>query len=165
MVFGRSRLDSEFKQPLSVFKTVCGAVHSRPRWVRFPSIPARHFIERPFEASLGLETPTPRPSLIKYANGEIKVRGGRQCRRRSVNGPGLAPSGLWTGFFGLNVYLLFRFSATASRMRFFSASSSNLSFSLMSMARLTFPSRLELNRPEGSLNAAPLKNVSLTTFS
>ena len=25
--------------PLAVFKTVCGAVLSRPRWVRFPSIP------------------------------------------------------------------------------------------------------------------------------
>src|SRR6266849_7131296 len=36
--------------------------------------------------------------------------------------------------------------------------------SWMSMARLTFPSRLELNRPEGSLNAAPLGNVILTTF-
>src|SRR5436309_1905079 len=34
----------------------------------------------------------------------------------------------------------------------------------MSMARLTFPSRLELNRPEGSFNAAPLPNVILTTF-
>src|SRR5450432_6495 len=34
----------------------------------------------------------------------------------------------------------------------------------MSMARLTFPSRLELNRPEGSFNAAPLANVILTTF-
>ena len=32
------------------------------------------------------------------------------------------------------------------------------------MARLTFPSRLELNRPEGSFNAAPLGNVILTTF-
>src|SRR5579863_3848718 len=34
----------------------------------------------------------------------------------------------------------------------------------MSMARLTFPSRLELNRPLGSFNAAPLAKVSLTTF-
>src|SRR6266853_1884299 len=34
----------------------------------------------------------------------------------------------------------------------------------MSTARLTFPSRLELNRPEGSFNAAPLANVILTTF-
>src|SRR5882757_4950523 len=34
----------------------------------------------------------------------------------------------------------------------------------MSMARRTFPSRLELNRPEGSSNAAPLANVILTTF-
>ena len=32
------------------------------------------------------------------------------------------------------------------------------------MARLTFPSRLELNRPEGTFNAAPLANVILTTF-
>src|SRR4030095_9048740 len=34
----------------------------------------------------------------------------------------------------------------------------------LSMARLTFPSRLELNRREGSFNAAPLANVILTTF-
>src|SRR5437868_6274955 len=34
----------------------------------------------------------------------------------------------------------------------------------MSMARLAFPSRLELNRPEGSFNAAPLANVILTIF-
>src|SRR5215469_4215032 len=32
------------------------------------------------------------------------------------------------------------------------------------MARLTFPSRLELNKPDGSFNAAPLANVILTTF-
>src|SRR5256885_4624474 len=34
----------------------------------------------------------------------------------------------------------------------------------MSMARRTFPSRLELNKPEGSCSAAPLANVILTTF-
>src|SRR6202049_3081232 len=39
-----------------------------------------------------------------------------------------------------------------------------LSPSWMSMARLAFPSRLELNRPEASFNAAPLANVILTTF-
>src|SRR5215470_17914246 len=49
-------------------------------------------------------------------------------------------------------------------MRSFKAPSSTLSPSWMSMARLTFPSRLELNRPEGSFNAAPLGNVILTTF-
>src|SRR5882724_707888 len=49
-------------------------------------------------------------------------------------------------------------------MRSFKAASSTLSPSWMSMARLTFPSRLELNRPEGSFNAAPLANVSLTTL-
>src|SRR5881628_2658813 len=49
-------------------------------------------------------------------------------------------------------------------MRSFKAASSTLSPSWMSMARLAFPSRLELNRPEGSFNAAPLENVILTTF-
>src|SRR5207244_493723 len=49
-------------------------------------------------------------------------------------------------------------------MRSFQAASSTLSPSWMSMARLAFPSRLELNRPEGSFNAAPLENVILTTF-
>src|SRR5213594_3441850 len=49
-------------------------------------------------------------------------------------------------------------------MRSFKAASSTLSPSWMSMARLTFPSRLELNRREGSFNAAPLGNVILTTF-
>src|SRR5579863_2735011 len=49
-------------------------------------------------------------------------------------------------------------------MRSFKAASFTLSLSWMSMARLTFPSRLELNRPEGSFNAAPLANVILTTF-
>src|SRR6185437_1512225 len=41
--------------------------------------------------------------------------------------------------------LLFRFSATASRTRLLRARLSILSLSLMSIARLTFPSRLELN--------------------
>src|SRR5437868_11291220 len=49
-------------------------------------------------------------------------------------------------------------------MRSFKAASSTLSPSWMSRARLAFPSRLELNRPEGSFNAAPLGNVILTTF-
>jgi len=60
--------------------------------------------------------------------------------------------------------LLLRLSATAARMRSFRAASSTLSPSWMSIARLTFPSRLELNRPEGSCNAAPLGNVILTTL-
>src|SRR5882757_8407899 len=49
-------------------------------------------------------------------------------------------------------------------MRSFKAASSILSPSWMSIARLTFPSRLELNRPEGSFKAAPLANVILTWF-
>src|SRR5258707_6092472 len=68
--------------------------------------------------------------------------------------------------FGLLLPLLLRsrLSATAARMRSFKAASSTLSPSWMSMARLTFPSRLELKRPEGSFNAAPLANVILTAF-
>src|SRR5271157_5617713 len=57
---------------------------------------------------------------------------------------------------GFGVLLPLRLSATAARMRSFNAASSTLSPSWMSMARLTFPSRLELNRPEGFCNAAPL---------
>src|SRR5947199_8293264 len=34
----------------------------------------------------------------------------------------------------------------------------------MSIARRTFPSRLELNRPAGSFSDAPLAKVSFTTF-
>src|SRR5438045_9718315 len=65
---------------------------------------------------------------------------------------------------GFVLLLPLRLSATAARMRSFKAASSTLSPSWMSMARLTFPSRLELNRPEGSFNAAPLANVILTTL-
>ena len=55
------------------------------------------------------------------------------------------------------------FSATAARMSALNALSSILSPSWKSMARLTLPSRLELNRPEGSSNEAPLAKVSFTT--
>jgi GTP-sensing pleiotropic transcriptional regulator CodY len=44
------------------------------------------------------------------------------------------------------------------------AAASTLSPSWRSMARRIFPSRLELNGPEGSFNAAPLANVILTTL-
>src|SRR3954452_24981063 len=49
-------------------------------------------------------------------------------------------------------------------MRAFKAFLSSLSPSWKSMAHLTFPSRLELNRPEGSFRAAPFAKVILTTF-
>src|SRR5262249_7654814 len=65
-------------------------------------------------------------------------------------------------FFGLLLLLTFR--ATASRTSAFNAFSLIFSLSWMSMARLTFPSRLELNKPEGSFKAAPLANVILTAF-
>src|SRR5262249_11816911 len=56
------------------------------------------------------------------------------------------------------------FSATAARMSAFNAFSSILSLSWKSMARLVLPSRLELKRPEGSSNEAPLAKVIFTTF-
>src|SRR5262249_17592143 len=55
------------------------------------------------------------------------------------------------------------FSATAARMNAFNAFSLILSPSRISMARLTLPSRLELNRPDGSSNEAPLAKVTFTT--
>src|SRR5881227_3563389 len=55
------------------------------------------------------------------------------------------------------------FSATAARMSAWSAFSSILSPSWKSMARLVLPSRLELKRPEGSANEAPLAKVIFTT--
>src|ERR1700688_1728347 len=64
---------------------------------------------------------------------------------------------------GFGLFWPLRLSATAARMRSCKAASSTLSPSWMSMARLTFPSRLELNRPEGSFSAAPLAKVILTT--
>src|ERR1700682_4420400 len=56
------------------------------------------------------------------------------------------------------------FRATAARIRVFRAFSLTLSPSRKSMARLALPSRLELKRPEGSSNEAPLANVIFTTF-
>src|SRR5262249_17536758 len=56
------------------------------------------------------------------------------------------------------------FSATAARMRVFSAAASILSPSWKSMARLWFPSRLALKRRAGSCSAAPLAKVIFTTF-
>jgi hypothetical protein len=49
-------------------------------------------------------------------------------------------------------------------MRASKAFSSISSPSWKSMARLVLPSRLELKRPEGSSNEAPLAKVILTTF-
>jgi hypothetical protein len=57
-----------------------------------------------------------------------------------------------------------RLSATAARMSAFKAASSIFSPSWRSMARRTFPSRLELKSFEGSFNEAPLANVSFTTL-
>src|ERR1017187_8138197 len=56
------------------------------------------------------------------------------------------------------------FRVTAARTRVFNASSSIFSPSWKSMARLVFPSRLELKRPEGFFRAAPLAKVIFTTF-
>jgi len=55
------------------------------------------------------------------------------------------------------------FSPTAARTSAMKASPSNASPSRRSIARLVFPSRLALNKPEGSNSEAPLANVSFTT--
>ena len=60
-------------------------------------------------------------------------------------------------------FALDSFRFTAARMRVFNAFSFIFSPSWKSMARLVFPSRLELKRPEGSSTAAPFANVIFTT--
>ena len=55
------------------------------------------------------------------------------------------------------------FRVTAARTSVFNAFSLIFSPSWKSMARLTFPSRLELKRPEGSFRAAPFAKVIFTT--
>src|SRR3982074_1064324 len=54
--------------------------------------------------------------------------------------------------------------ATACRISALNADSSTSSPSWMSIARRTFPSRLELKRRAGSFRDAPLAKVSLTTL-
>ncbi len=56
------------------------------------------------------------------------------------------------------------FSATAARISPFSAFSFTLSPSRKSIARLKFPSRLELNSPAGSSRNAPFANVNFTAL-
>ena len=65
----------------------------------------------------------------------------------------------WADAYGLDVL-----SATAARIRAFRAFSLILSPSRKSIARLTLPSRLELNKLEGSSSEAPLANVIFTTL-
>src|SRR5438045_4005410 len=65
---------------------------------------------------------------------------------------------------GDQLWALDLFRVTAARTRVFNASSSICSPSWKSMARLVFPSRLELKRPDGSFRAAPLAKVIFTTF-
>ena len=52
--------------------------------------------------------------------------------------------------------------ATAARMSALNAPASTFSPSWMSIARLVFPSRLELNSLAGSFNEAPLAKVNFT---
>jgi hypothetical protein len=56
------------------------------------------------------------------------------------------------------------FRLTAARTRVFNASSFIFAPSWKSMARLVFPSRLALNRRDGSFSAAPLAKVEMAGF-
>src|SRR3954468_14542272 len=103
--------------------------------------PPRSDRGQPVEApQLGMEHGTPRVSRDTVAGGD-----------RS-----------WRAAFVYPAEDLFR--ATAARMSALKASSSTSSPSRKSIARPALPSRLELNRPEGSLSEAPLANVSFTTL-
>jgi len=60
-------------------------------------------------------------------------------------------------------YPVDEFRTAAARISPFRAAASNLSPSWKSIARLTFPARLELKRPPGSLREAPLAKVVFIT--
>src|SRR5215510_8440276 len=87
-------------------------------------------------------------------------RGGGLHGIRSGHRPGRGAARLLSAL----LWALDLFKVTAARTRVFKARSFIFSPSWKSMARLVFPSRLELKRPEGSFRAAPLAKVIFTTF-
>src|SRR5205807_3426652 len=94
----------------------------------------------------------PLPGTVRSAHGGTRVRGRRQ-----------APIPQDLAFFeGFDLPEPLR--ATARRTSALKADSSTSSPSWMSIARRTFPSRLELKRRAGSFKDAPLAKVSFTTL-
>ena len=93
-----------------------------------------------------------KPGEFLGANSQsprVRHKGARRLRRRAQARYPLAPD---------------VFRATAARMRVLNAFSFTFSPSRKSMARLVFPSRLELKRLAGSFRDAPLAKVSFTTL-
>src|SRR5262249_44556513 len=80
--------------------------------------------------------------------------------QRSAESVAPWPVSRWLGY----LFALDLFRITAARTSAFNASWFILSPSWKSIARLVFPSRLELKRLEGSFRAAPLAKVIFTTF-
>src|SRR5215831_7589107 len=93
----------------------------------------------------------------------------RGCQRRarvvSVTAKQRAALVVAAGRGSCQAFVLFvLLRTTAWRISALKADSSTSSPSWMSIARRTFPSRLELKRRAGSLSDAPLANVSFTTL-
>ena len=91
----------------------------------------------------------------KCRRAALLAVGSRQCRSKTAK-TGETTTSACVDYLDL-------FSATAARISALNAASSISSPSWMSMARRALPSRLELNRPDGSSSEAPLAKVSFTT--
>src|SRR5205085_7216571 len=128
-----------------------------PRWGR-----AVHLQERSREESPAVSFPNPCAAIVFQAS--ISARRPRSALHpstpaRSMQSPIPQDFAFFEGF-----DLPEPLRATAWRTSALKADSSTCSPSWMSIARRTFPSRLELKRPAGSLSDAPLAKVSFTTF-
>src|ERR1700728_3884047 len=100
-------------------------------------------------------------SRTHLCRNDPALPGGARCRinsPRARRSAGVAPVSMGQRL------ALDSYRATAARSRVFNACSSIFSPSWKSMARLVLPSRLELNRREGSFRAAPLAKVIFTTL-
>ena len=117
---------------------------------------AANFTKLGFHPGFGLTTTL--PELVGKNNAELIFYTSRRVTGEEAPS---SPQALF--FFGERAARADMFSSTAARMSAFNAFSLILSPSRISMARLTLPSRLELKRPDGSSNAAPLAKVIFTT--
>ena len=98
-------------------------------------------------------------------HAEERRQGHLRHAQRGESGGGRSQAGLAAHPHSVDqLWAVDLFRVTAARTSVLNASSSIFSPSWKSMARLVFPSRLALKRPEGSFRAAPLAKVVFTTF-
>ena len=127
---------------------------------RAPRLQAKHRCQRPVERN--------QARLADRSRHRIRVEELRQLCVSVLEGPACHTTIIAAGCYDFAFFDPFDLPevlrSTASRTSALKADASTSSPSWISIARRTFPSRLELKRPAGSFNDAPLANVSLTTL-